>query len=88
MKQYSKTHLRDCIIYKGETYKVNIEISGAMRDNNTPVNTIAATLRKEGRKAVLVNVLSRSVEVQELGPPSAILLYETIERESASTLLG
>ena len=62
MKQYSKTHLPDCIIYKGETYKVNIEISGAMRDNNTPINTIAATLRKEGRKAVLVNVLSKNLK--------------------------
>ena len=62
MKQYSKTHLPDCIIYKGETYKVNIEISGAMRDNNTSFNTIAATLRKEGRKAVLVNVLSKNLK--------------------------
>ena len=61
MKQYSKTHLPDCIIYKGETYKVNIEISGAMRDNNTSFNTIAATLRKEGRKAVLVNVMSKNL---------------------------
>ena len=61
MKQYSRTHLPDCIEYNGETYKVNIEISGAMRDNNTPVNAIAATLRKEGRKAVLVNVLSKNL---------------------------
>ena len=61
MKQYSRTHLPDFIEYNGETYKVNIEISGAMRDNNTPVNTIAATLRKEGRKAVLVNVMSKNL---------------------------
>ena len=56
MKQYSKTHLPDCIIYKGETYKVNIEISGAMRDNNTSFNTIAATLRKEQRKAAYLKL--------------------------------
>ena len=61
MKQYSRTHLPDFIEYNGETYKVNIEISGAMRDNNTPINTIAATLRKEGRKAVLVNVMSKNL---------------------------
>ena len=61
MKQYSRTHLPDFIEYNGETYKVNIEISGAMRDNNTSFNTIAATLRKEGRKAVLVNVMSKNL---------------------------
>ena len=61
MKQYSRTHLPDSIEYNGETYKVNIEISGAMRDNNTSFNTIAATLRKEGRKAVLVNVMSKNL---------------------------
>ena len=56
MKQYSRTHLPDFIEYNGETYKVNIEISGAMRDNNTPVNTIAATLRKEQRKAAYLKL--------------------------------
>ena len=61
MKQYSRTHLPDSIEYNGETYKVNIEISGVMRDNNTSFNTIAATLRKEGRKAVLVNVMSKNL---------------------------
>ena len=62
MKQYNKKYLPDSIEYNGETYKVNIEISGAMRDNKTPLRTISATLKKEGRKAVLVNVLSSNLK--------------------------
>lgn len=61
MKQYNKTYLPETITYNGETYSINVEISGAMNANNTPVNTIAATLREQGRKAILVNVLSRNL---------------------------
>jgi len=62
MKQYNKNHLPQGIVYNGETYIVNAPISSAMNANNTPVNTIAATLKKEGRKAILVNVLSSNLK--------------------------
>lgn len=61
MKTFNKTYLPDAINYNGEEYKCNIEISAAMTLNNTPVNVIADTLKKEGRKAVLVRVLARNL---------------------------
>lgn len=62
MKIFKKTYLPDSINYNKDTYKVNIDISGAMRDNKTPINTIAGILRKEGKKAVLVYVLSNNLK--------------------------
>ena len=61
MKQYNRTYLPDEILYNGETYKVNPAISGAMHSNNTPLKTIDTTLRKEGKKAICVNVLSKNL---------------------------
>ena len=62
MKTYSKKYLPESVTYKGETYKMNALISGAMNINNTSVNTIAATLKKEGRKAILITVLSNNLK--------------------------
>ena len=61
MKTFNKTYLPEVIEYAGATYKVNGAISGAMKENNTSLSTIAITLKKEGRKAVLVRVLSKSL---------------------------
>jgi len=62
MKTFKKTYLPDSINYNNDTYNVNIDISGAMRDNKTPINAIAATLKKEGRKSILVYVLSNNLK--------------------------
>jgi len=62
MKIYSRKYLPESITYNNETYKMNAAISGAMNANNTPVNTIVATLKREGRKAILVQVLSSNLK--------------------------
>lgn len=61
MKQFNKNSLPESIDYNGITYKVNIAISSAMTLNNTPVRTIASTLKAEGRKAILVNVTNKAL---------------------------
>lgn len=61
MKSFNKTYLPESINYNGEVYKLNSEISSAMNLNNTSPNTIASTLKKQDRKAILVNVLSRNL---------------------------
>lgn len=62
MKQYHKKYLPDNIVYKGDNYKKNVAISGAMNANNTPINRINYTLKQMGRKAILVNVLSSNLK--------------------------
>lgn len=62
MKKLNKTFLPDEIEYNGETYKRNSFISIAMGLNNTSESVIASTLKKEGRKCVLVNVLSKNLK--------------------------
>lgn len=61
MKTYNKSSLPEAIFYNGDTYTVNISISAAMTLNYTPIKTIAATLKKEGRKGILVNVMSKAL---------------------------
>jgi len=58
MKTFNKTFLPDKIVYNNETYKVNAAISGAMHANSTQPKVIANTLKSQGRKCILVNVLS------------------------------
>lgn len=62
MRVFSKTSLPDAIVTMGEIYKLNISMSSAMHLNNTRINTISETLRKEGRKAVLVKVLQKNLK--------------------------
>lgn len=62
MKQYSKTYLPEVIKYNGENYYPNAAISSAMIANNTSLKTISATLKKEGRKCLCVNVLSKNLK--------------------------
>lgn len=62
MKQFSRTYLPDEMKYNGETYKANAAITGAMIANNTSLKTIEGTLKKEGRKMVVVNVLSKNLK--------------------------
>lgn len=59
MKQFSRTYLPDEVKYNGEIYKANARITSAMIANNTSLRTISETLKKEGRKMIVVNVLSR-----------------------------
>lgn len=62
MKQFNKTYLPDTITYAGKVYTLNVEISAGMVANNTSLKTIAATLKQEGRNAVLVNVMSKNLK--------------------------
>lgn len=62
MKQYNKTYLPDAITYNGVTYYPNSAITSGMIANNTSLNTISATLKREGRKAICVNVLSKNLK--------------------------
>ena len=62
MKQYNKTYLPDEIIYNGSTYKAAAGITSAMIANNTSLKTIETTLKLEGRKMVVVNVLSNPLK--------------------------
>jgi len=62
MKTFSRTYLPETIKYNGEIYHKNAAISGAMNANNTSLNTIAASLKKEGRKAILVNCLAQNLK--------------------------
>ena len=62
MKQFRRTYLQDEVKYNGEIYKANARITSAMIANNTSLKTISATLKKEGRKAICVNVLSKNLK--------------------------
>lgn len=61
MKTFSKTFLPETVEYNSQTYYLNIKISAAMTVNSTSPNIIQDTLKKEGRKAVLVKVMSRNL---------------------------
>jgi hypothetical protein len=62
MKQFSRTYLPDEMKYNGETYKAAAGITSAMIANNTSLKIIENTLKKEGRKMVVVNVLSKNLK--------------------------
>ena len=62
MKTYNKTFLPESINYLGIELKMNSLESSAMNANNTNPKTIVQTLKKENRKAVLVNVLSKNLK--------------------------
>jgi len=62
MKQFNKTYLPDAITYNGETYKVNSVLSVNMNSNNVALNSLNASLKAQGRKAICVNVLSPNLK--------------------------
>lgn len=62
MKQYNKNHLPEIVKYNGEDYLPNAAIDTAMILNNTSLKTISDTLKKESRKCLCVNVLSRNLK--------------------------
>ena len=62
MKHFNKTYLVDSINYNGENYYCNAAMSGAMSANNTKPSLVSQVLKKEGRKGVLVNVLSKELK--------------------------
>jgi len=62
MKQYNKTYLPNEITYNGNAYKTNARITSSMIANNTSVRVISETLKKEGRKMLVVNVLSKNLK--------------------------
>lgn len=62
MKTFNKQSLPDIINYRGEVYYFNPAISGAKNANNTDLKHISTELKKEGRKAVLVKVLSKELK--------------------------
>lgn len=61
MQIFNKYHLPETVIYKGETYYNNTDIKHAKELNKTSMQTILQTLKKEGRKMILVKVLSRNL---------------------------
>lgn len=63
MKTYNKTFLPETITYKGEVYTRNSMISvDVMLHNNVTTRSISASLRKEGRKCLMVNVLPNNLK--------------------------
>lgn len=62
MKTFNKTFLPEEIIYNGDKYVLNSQISSAMNLNRTNPKTIVETLKKQDRKAVLVQVLSNKLK--------------------------
>lgn len=62
MKTFNKNHLPDKIEHNGRTYTVNIPLTTGWGKSKTQLATIAATLRKEGRYAVLVKVLHKGLK--------------------------
>jgi hypothetical protein len=62
MKTFKSVYLPDEIKYNGETYKANAAITSAKLANNTSLKTISETLKKENRKMVVVNVLSKNLK--------------------------
>lgn len=62
MKTYNRSNLPESIVYNGDTYRLNAAISAGMIANNTSLRTIAHTLKKEGRKMVVVNCLAKGLK--------------------------
>jgi len=62
MKTFYRTSLPDTVKYNGHTYQCNVGMSGAMNMNDTKPSFIAKELKKEGRYAVLVKVLSKNLK--------------------------
>src|SRR5688500_17416347 len=62
MKSFNKKSLPESVSYKGLQYFLNTDITSAMKLNSTPHSTIVATLKAEGRKCVLVKVLSHNLK--------------------------
>lgn len=62
MKTFNSVYLPDAIQYNGASYKANAAITSAMIANNTSLKIIENTLKKEGRKMVVVNVLSKNLK--------------------------
>lgn len=61
MKTFSRTELPEEIIYNGATYKLNTNISYGVKTNNTSLKHISNEIRKQGRKAIAVKVLSKNL---------------------------
>lgn len=61
MKTLSRTDLPDTIEQNGQTYTLNRMITSAMERNGTTLGHISKELKKEGRKAILVNVLAKNL---------------------------
>lgn len=62
MKTFSKTHLPDTVSYDGKEYYLNMAVTLAVERNGTPLRLLSDTLKKEGRRAVLVKVMSRNLK--------------------------
>lgn len=62
MKTYNKISLPDSILYKGETYTINIEISAVKTLSNTPVKAVNDALKSTGKKGILVKCMHKSLK--------------------------
>lgn len=61
MKTFNKTSLVERINYNGLTYTPNAHISATFAANRRSLPNILKDLNKGGRKAILVQVLSRNL---------------------------
>lgn len=61
MKTFNKQALPKTVSYLGETYYLNSGMSSAMSANKTSPTHIAAELKKQGRKVLIVKVLHRNL---------------------------
>lgn len=62
MKTLKFDHLPDQVKHNGETYYRNPLIETGWERNNTPLKIIQDTLKKEGRKLVLVEVTNPNLK--------------------------
>lgn len=62
MKTFNKTYLPDEVTYNGEKYALDVLTSSLMNVSNTNPKTIIERLKRQGKKGVLVQVLSNSLK--------------------------
>lgn len=61
MKTYNKTFLPDVIEYKGENFKMLADISAKI-NQGANLETLVNCLKSQGKKSILVNVLSKNLK--------------------------
>jgi hypothetical protein len=62
MKTFSKTFLPDTVEYNGQIYLKDVFRSAALSAEQVRLSAIQDEVKKEGRKMILVNVLSKNLK--------------------------
>lgn len=61
MKSFNKQFLPDSITYNGDIYELNAGLSSSVLANNTRLSHVTAQLKLQGRKAIVVNCLNKTL---------------------------